>query len=168
MYAIFLRQLVRLRRRRPCSHSIFTMPLFATVGLREKAIRSLAIDDLVRVLRATLVDAGLARQTVAITGAQALYLSEAAPRVAQVLDRRVWIFLCAGLVSAWAYENVRSEDESFHYDQRKLRCRFFLKAWSRGLQNAILCLLICCRCGASQRRRFTADCRRVAHSECMI
>ena len=68
------------------------MPLFATLGVREKAIRSLAIDDLVRVLRAALVDAGLARQTVAITGAQALYLSEAAPRVAQVLDRRVWIF----------------------------------------------------------------------------
>ena len=60
--------------------------------VREKAIRSLAIDDLVRVLRAALVDACLARQTVAITGAQALYLSEAAPRVAQVLDRRVWIF----------------------------------------------------------------------------
>jgi NADH dehydrogenase len=68
------------------------MPLFATLGLREKAIRPLAIDDLVRVLRAALVDACLARQTVAITGAQALYLSEAAPRVAQVLDRRVWIF----------------------------------------------------------------------------
>ena len=48
------------------------MPLFATVGLREKAIRPLAIDDLVRVLRAALVDACLARQTVAITGAQAL------------------------------------------------------------------------------------------------
>ena len=68
------------------------MPLFATLGLREKAIRSPAIDDLVRVLRAALVDACLARQTVAITGAQALYLSEAAPRVAQVRDRRVWIF----------------------------------------------------------------------------
>jgi hypothetical protein len=48
------------------------MPLFATVGLREKAIRALAIDDLVRVLRVALVDACLARQTVAITGAQAL------------------------------------------------------------------------------------------------
>jgi NADH dehydrogenase len=68
------------------------MPLFATVGLREKAIRPLAIDDLVRVLRAALVDACLARQTVARTGAQALYLSEAARCVAQVLDRRVWIF----------------------------------------------------------------------------
>ena len=68
------------------------MPLFATVGLREKAIRPLAIDDLIRVLRAALVDACLARQRVAITGAQALYLSEAARRVAQVLDRPVWIF----------------------------------------------------------------------------
>ena len=68
------------------------MPLFATVGLREKAIRALAIDDLVRALRAALVDACLARQTVAITGAPALYQSEAARPVAEVLNRRVWIF----------------------------------------------------------------------------
>ena len=68
------------------------MPSFATVGPREKAIRALAIDDLVRALRAALVDACLARQTVAITGAPALYLSEAARPVAEVLNRRVWIF----------------------------------------------------------------------------
>ena|ERR1700722_8509707 len=87
------------------------MPLFAAVGLRKKAIRPLAIDDLVRVLRAALVDACLARQTVARAGAQALYRSEAARRVAQVLDRRVWIFLAPVGLRLLA-ENVRTDDES--------------------------------------------------------
>ena len=74
------------------SHSLYTAPLFATVGLHEKAIRPLAVDDLVHVLRAALVDGRLVRQTIAITGAEELYLSEAARRVAHVLGRRVWIF----------------------------------------------------------------------------
>jgi uncharacterized protein YbjT (DUF2867 family) len=74
------------------SHSLYTAPLFATVGLHEKPIRPLAVDDLVRVLQAALIDARLPRQTVAITGAEELYLSEAAQRVAHVLARRVWIF----------------------------------------------------------------------------
>jgi len=87
------------------------MPLFATVGLREKAIRALAIDDLVRALRAALVDACLARQTVAITGAPALYQSEAARPVAEVLNRRVWIFLAPVGLRLLA-ENVRTDDES--------------------------------------------------------
>jgi len=71
------------------SHSFYTLPLLATVGLRQKAIRPLAIDDLVRVLRAALVDGRLPRQTVAVTGAEQLHLSEAARRVAAVLGRKV-------------------------------------------------------------------------------
>ena len=66
--------------------------MFATVGLREKAIRPLAVDDLVHVLRAALVDGRLVRQTIAITGAEELYLSEPARRIANVLGRQVWIF----------------------------------------------------------------------------
>jgi uncharacterized protein YbjT (DUF2867 family) len=73
------------------SHSLYTVPVFATVGLNEKPIRPLAIDDLVHLLRAALVDARLPRQTIAITGAEELYLSEAARRVAQVLGRKIWI-----------------------------------------------------------------------------
>src|SRR5882672_5509595 len=37
------------------SHALHTFPLFALVGLREKQIQPLAIDDLVNVLRASLV-----------------------------------------------------------------------------------------------------------------
>jgi len=73
------------------SHAFFTLPLLATVGLRQKAIRPLAIDDLVHLLCAALVEGRLPKKTVAITGAEELYLSDAARRVAQVLNRKVLI-----------------------------------------------------------------------------
>jgi uncharacterized protein YbjT (DUF2867 family) len=74
------------------SHAFYTLPILATVGFRQKAIRPLAVDDLTPVLHAALVNGRLSRQTIAITGAEELYLSDAARRVAQVLGRRVWIF----------------------------------------------------------------------------
>ena len=74
------------------SHAFHTLPFLAYVGLRQKAIRPLAIEDLVKVLYAALVDGRLARQTIALTGAEELYLSDAARRVAEVLGRRIWIF----------------------------------------------------------------------------
>lgn len=59
---------------------------------QQKAIRPLAVDDLVQVSHAALVEGRLSRQTIAITGAEQLYLSDAARRVAEVLGRRIWIF----------------------------------------------------------------------------
>jgi uncharacterized protein YbjT (DUF2867 family) len=74
------------------SHAFHTLPFLATVGFREKAIRPLAIEDLLQVLHAALIDGRLPSKTVALTGAEELLLSEAAGRVAEVLGRRVWIF----------------------------------------------------------------------------
>jgi uncharacterized protein YbjT (DUF2867 family) len=74
------------------SHAFHTLPFLATVGFREKAIRPLAIDDLVQVLQAALIEGRLPRKTIALTGAEQLLLSEAARRVAEVLGRRAWIF----------------------------------------------------------------------------
>src|SRR5712692_3947214 len=65
------------------SHALHTFPFFAMVGFREKGIRPLAIDDLVEVLRVSLTDNRLSRSTLAITGAEELYLSEAVRRVAR-------------------------------------------------------------------------------------
>jgi NADH dehydrogenase len=73
------------------SHALHTLPIFATVGMREKPIRPLAIDDLVDILRAAIVDGRLSRQTVAVTGAEELLLSDAVRRVANVLGKRVLI-----------------------------------------------------------------------------
>jgi NADH dehydrogenase len=71
------------------SHALHTFPVFAMVGLKEKGIRPLAIDDLVDVMRAALVDGRLTRQTVAVTGAEELYLSEAVRRVARATGQKV-------------------------------------------------------------------------------
>jgi uncharacterized protein YbjT (DUF2867 family) len=74
------------------SHAFYTLPILATVGFRQRPIRPLAVDDLTHVLQAALVDGRLSRQTVALTGAEELYLRDAAGRVAEVLGRRVWMF----------------------------------------------------------------------------
>jgi NADH dehydrogenase len=70
------------------SHALHTLPLFAAVGLREKPIRPVPIDDLVEVLRAALLDGRLSRETVAVTGAEELLLSEAVRRVGRVIGQR--------------------------------------------------------------------------------
>jgi NADH dehydrogenase len=71
------------------SHALHTFPLFAMVGLKEKRIRPLAIDDLIHMLHAVLVEKRLSRRTVAIMGAEDLYLSEAVRRVARVTGKRI-------------------------------------------------------------------------------
>jgi NADH dehydrogenase len=73
------------------SHAVHTLPLFARVGLKEKRIRPLAVEDLIEVLSAALVENRLSRKTIAITGAEELYLSEAARRVARIAGKRLWI-----------------------------------------------------------------------------
>jgi NADH dehydrogenase len=74
------------------SHALHTFPFFAMVGFKEKGIRPLAIDDLVEVLRASLTESRLSRSTVAITGAEELYLSEAVRRVARVTGNEIRMF----------------------------------------------------------------------------
>ncbi|SMQ71818.1 NAD(P)H-binding protein [Agreia sp. VKM Ac-1783] len=72
------------------SHSVQTLPLFATVGLREKSIRPIPVSEMVDVLVAS-VEGRLTNSTVAVTGHEELLLSEAVRRVARVLGRRVAI-----------------------------------------------------------------------------
>jgi len=71
------------------SHALHTFPIFAMVGFKEKGIRPLAVDDLVEVLSASLIENRLSRRTVAITGAEELFLSEAVRRVARVTGNRI-------------------------------------------------------------------------------
>ena len=74
------------------SHALHTFPLFAMVGLKEKAIRPLAVEDLVHVMRASLVDDRLKRQTIALLGPEEIYLSDAVRRVAEVVGKRPLMF----------------------------------------------------------------------------
>ena len=74
------------------SHSLHTMPLFLKVGMSEKPIRPVPVEDLVHVLRAAIVEGRLSNQTVAVMGAEELQLSEAgheqASRLAKSLAER--------------------------------------------------------------------------------
>src|SRR6185369_10949327 len=74
------------------SHALHTFPFFALVGLEEKSVRPLAVEDLVHVMRAALVDRRLKRQTIAMLGAEEIYLSEAVRRVAEVVDKQPIMF----------------------------------------------------------------------------
>jgi uncharacterized protein YbjT (DUF2867 family) len=74
------------------SHALHTFPVFGLVGLEEKSVRPLAIEDLVHVMRAALVDRRLKRQTVALLGAEEIYLSEAVRRVAEVVGKQPLMF----------------------------------------------------------------------------
>lgn len=69
------------------SHALHTAPVFAAVGLREQPLRPVAVEDLVAILQAALVEGRLSRQTVAVTGPEALRLSEVVRRVARVTGR---------------------------------------------------------------------------------
>jgi uncharacterized protein YbjT (DUF2867 family) len=73
------------------SHTVYSVPLFATVGLREKPIAPIPVSDLVDLMVAA-VDGRMTEQTVAVTGAEVLLLSDAVRRVARVTGRRVLIF----------------------------------------------------------------------------
>ncbi|MBT2499148.1 NAD(P)H-binding protein [Agromyces sp. ISL-38] len=70
------------------SRTVQTIPIFATVGFREKPIRPIPIEDLTDVLEAA-VNGRMPRATVAVVGAEQLLLSKAVRRVAAVLGRRV-------------------------------------------------------------------------------
>ena len=70
------------------SRALHTFPVFGLVGMKEKSIRPLAIEDLIHVMRAALVDRRMKRQTIALLGPEEIYLSEAVRRVAEVVGKR--------------------------------------------------------------------------------
>ena len=70
------------------ARSIRTMPLFPGVGFRERELRPVAVDDLVAVLAAALVEHRLTDGTVAPVGPEVVTLEGAVHRVATALGRR--------------------------------------------------------------------------------
>ena len=63
------------------------MPIFAAVGLREKTVRIVAVQDLVEVIRAALEEDRFARQTVAVLGPEEFPFSQAARRIAKAMGK---------------------------------------------------------------------------------
>jgi uncharacterized protein YbjT (DUF2867 family) len=73
------------------SHTLFTLPVFATVGIHEQMIRPAAVDDIVDVLMASLLEGHLRNRTVLAVGPDVMQMSDAVRMVAEVLGRKVWI-----------------------------------------------------------------------------
>jgi nucleoside-diphosphate-sugar epimerase len=69
------------------------MPIFAAVGLREKSVRLVAVEDLVEVIRAALDEGRFARQTVAVLGPEEFPFSQAARRIAKAMGKPFLIVL---------------------------------------------------------------------------
>jgi NADH dehydrogenase len=74
------------------SHVFYTLPLFGLVGFKEQRAAPLAIEDVVKIMEAALVDGRLSRQTVAFVGPETLTLEEAVRRVAGVVGKAPLIF----------------------------------------------------------------------------
>ncbi len=74
------------------SHAFHTFPIFAFVGFRDKPIRPNAVEDVVRIIKASAVDNALSRKTVAVVGPEQLALREAVRRVAHVVGKHPLMF----------------------------------------------------------------------------
>jgi NADH dehydrogenase len=74
------------------SHAFHTFPLFAFVGFKDKPIRPNAVEDVAGIVKASLVNGELSRQTAAVLGPEHLTLREAVRRVARVVGKRPLMF----------------------------------------------------------------------------
>ncbi len=74
------------------SHAFYTFPLFGLVGLKDRLIRPTAVEDMARVLVASIHDLRLSNKTVAVTGPEELTLRIAVKRVAIVVGKVPWFF----------------------------------------------------------------------------
>jgi NADH dehydrogenase len=91
------------------THALHSLPLFARVGMREKPIRPVAVEDVARILLASLVESRLSQETVAVTGPQEMFLSDAVKQVARITGRRVLTFpfpIFAHRLLAWFFERT--------------------------------------------------------------
>jgi len=74
------------------SRAFYTFPMFAFVGFRDKPIRPNAVEDVARLVKASVLEGALCRRTVAMIGPEELTLREAVRRVAGVVGRRPFMF----------------------------------------------------------------------------
>jgi NADH dehydrogenase len=90
-------------------HALHTLPVFAVVGLKDRRVRPVSVDDVVRIAVASLIKGRLSRQTVAVAGPEELLLGEAVQRVARVLGKHPLMFplpVFAHYALGWLLERV--------------------------------------------------------------
>ncbi|MBW8871879.1 MAG: NAD(P)H-binding protein [Leifsonia sp.] len=89
------------------TRAVRTVPVFATVGFRERTVRPIPVDDAVDVLQAA-IEGRIPEPTVAVMGADELTLGEAVRRIARVAGRRpvyvpapVWTIRALAQLTEW-------------------------------------------------------------------
>jgi uncharacterized protein YbjT (DUF2867 family) len=70
------------------SHALRTFPVFASVGMHDRSMSPLAIEDLSVVIEAALADSRLSNKTFGVTGPEEITLSEAARRVGASIGKK--------------------------------------------------------------------------------
>lgn len=89
------------------SHGYYTFAIFPFVGFRDRGIRPIAVEDVARIVRASVLEAAFSRRTLAVLGPEFLTLREAMRRVASVVGRRPIMFpmpIRFHLLFAWCLE----------------------------------------------------------------
>jgi nucleoside-diphosphate-sugar epimerase len=91
------------------SLALRTLPIFAMVGMQGKPVRPTAVEDVVRILQAALVEGCLSGRTVGLVGPEEMPLREAVLRVARVLGKSPFAFrmpIALHYLLAWFLERV--------------------------------------------------------------
>ncbi|HEY4036659.1 MAG TPA: NAD-dependent epimerase/dehydratase family protein [Ktedonobacteraceae bacterium] len=87
------------------NRSLHLFPFFPLVGMREKSLRLVAVEDVVRILQACLIEERLVNQTVAVIGPQEVTMREMVKRVAHVVEKPVLLLpfpvILLSLISWW-------------------------------------------------------------------
>ncbi|MDR6868178.1 NADH dehydrogenase [Microbacterium resistens] len=90
------------------TRAVRTLPIFATVGFRERNVRPVPVDDAIDVLVAAL-EGRIPDETVAVMGAEELSLGEAVRRIARVAGARpvftpapIWSIRALAQLTEWA------------------------------------------------------------------
>jgi NADH dehydrogenase len=92
------------------SRALYTFPVFGLVGMRERPVRPVAVDDVARILEAAATgDERLKNRTIAVLGPEEMALGEPVRRVAATIHRRplyVRLPIVAHLALAHVWEAV--------------------------------------------------------------
>ena len=91
------------------SRAFHTFPLFGFVGFTDQPVRPTAVEDIARIVEASLVGGVLSRQTVAVVGPQEMGLRDAVRQVARVVGRKPLMFplpLWFHYILGWVVERV--------------------------------------------------------------
>jgi uncharacterized protein YbjT (DUF2867 family) len=89
------------------TRAVRTLPMFATVGFRERTVRPIPVEDALDVLVAA-IEGRIPEPTVAVMGAEEITLGEAVRRIARVAGRRpiffpapVWTIRALARLTEW-------------------------------------------------------------------